>query len=304
VHGYTARSSLVLVLVLSLSGCKREAVGNESGAPPPSVEKPKIELVQLVQAPTSVGQKTQAVRSSSLALSVEFWQDGQKLGTNDSARTEEYTRESEVLGLVGNAAAKARVHYDHYALSELKAGQPPVHDQALTGHSYILDATDGKLVVAHEDGKPVLPIEEEALSHLHADLGQEDALVVALGTAPIARGTSVPMTDKLFRAVVSVGADTGQFKSGSYMLVATRKEQGRDAGVFQWSAEMHSEEQNGLTLNWHLKGQAVVALSPAVTLSTELAGTVDATGRTKQNGGSVDLAGAGTVKDSRRISFL
>ena len=40
-----------------------------------------------------------------MKLAVEFWQDGRKLGSNDSTRVEEYTRTVEVLGLVGAAPA-------------------------------------------------------------------------------------------------------------------------------------------------------------------------------------------------------
>src|SRR5258706_542328 len=109
----------------------------------------------LVRSAAVVGEKRKTVRKSELTLGVEFWQESEKLGTQDSARSEEYERTSEVLGLVGGVPAKEKVHYDRYHLHEASAGKPTVDDSAVEGKSYVLDATDGTLRAEGEGGKAV-----------------------------------------------------------------------------------------------------------------------------------------------------
>jgi hypothetical protein len=235
-----------------------------------------------------------------MKLAVEFWQDGRKLGSNDSTRVEEYTRTVEVLGLVGAAPAKIRARYEQYHLKETHPDKPTVDQSPLSGRVYLLNAVEGAIEVLGDHGKPVTPAEQDTLKKLHGDLGQDDPLVTELGPRPIPVGKSVPMREGLFRALVSTG--NSEFKSGTVVLSGTRSEDGRPVAIFDWSAEMSSSEENGLEITWHLKGQAIVGLSPAVTLRATVDAALDVSGHTVQNGAPVDLAGDGSFKDELTVT--
>jgi hypothetical protein len=51
-----------------------------------------------------------------------------------------------------------------------------------------------------------------------------------------------------------------------------------------------------------MSGEAQVALSPAVTLSASLKGSLDVSGETTQRGGRVNLAGAGSISDESTLT--
>jgi hypothetical protein len=233
-------------------------------------------------------------------MNLEFWQEGAKIGSNDSSRKEEYTRATEVLGLVGAVPAKVRVRYEHYHLSEVHPDKPPRDEKVLEGKTYVLDATEGQLVALGADGKKPPADELAALTPLHADLGEDDPLVAALGTQPIPVGERRPMRDKLFRAFLS--STSGEYKAGACTLTGTRVENGREAAVFEWLAELHTQEDNGLEVTWRLEGQALVAIAPAATIKSSVSATLELSGRTKQNGVVVQIIGAGSMKDERRVT--
>ncbi|HVU04239.1 MAG TPA: hypothetical protein VHE30_20920 [Polyangiaceae bacterium] len=290
---------LATVLALGATACKKEASPASSATPSPSATAPESEpkTITLQPLPSRIGAREKNTRKTRLSLEVEFWQDGEKLGSNASVRSEEYEREKEVLGLVGGAPAKIKVRYDHYRLVEQSPDKPKVDSNLLEGHTYVVDATDAPPKITTDKGKPVGPEEADTLIKLHGDLAQDDPIASAIGTAPIPVGKTVPLRQVLFRALLAAG--NGEFKSGTVVLDALRPEGNRDAAVFVWKGEMKSEEDNGLEMAWHLKGEAVVGISPAVTLRTKIDGALDVTGHTKRNGGRVDLQGNGTFQDER-----
>jgi hypothetical protein len=290
-----------------LSACR----GGEKGPPTPAptgtkavvpIAAPAPARVRLEKRPWKVGDKVRTVRSTALKLSVEFWQEDEKIGTNDSSRTEEFTRTLEVLGVVGGNPARASVRYEHYSQREVQPDSAPHQSAELDGKDYEVDATEGKLHVKRSDGKPLTPGEEATLQKLHADLGQEEAIIVALGSAPMPIGQSAPLREQMFRAFM--GGAEGEFKSGTLKLTETRTRAGRDEAVFDWSGEMHTQEENGLEITWHLSGQAVLAVAPARLVAASVVGSLDVTGRTTQHGARVTLAGAGTMKDERSAEPL
>jgi hypothetical protein len=221
------------------------------------------------------------------------------MGGNDSVRSEEYARETEVLGLIGGAPAKVRVRYDAYHRVETHPGQPNVDTSILAGRTYVIDATDS-IQVKSDSGKAVTSEEDDTLKKLHGDLAQEDPIVTALGASAIPVEKTVQLRKVLFQALVS--SSTGEFKSGTLVLSSVQKEGGRDVAVFDWTGDMKTEEENGLEITWHLKGRATIAIAPAMTLHTTIEGALDVGGNTRQNGARVDLQGAGTFQDERVIT--
>jgi hypothetical protein len=290
------------LLVAGMGGCR----GGEQAAPsaaPSAVASAAAapRRVRLEKRPWKVGDRCRTVRTVALKLSVEFWQEDEKVGTNDSSRTEEFTRAVEVLGLVGGNPARATARYEHYALHEVQPNKPPEHGSELDGRTYEVDATEGKVHAKRADGKPLTPAEEATLLKLHADLGQDEPIVAALGTASMPIGQSAQLREEMFRAFMS-GAE-GEFKTGTLKLAETRTRAGREEAVLQWSGEMHTEEGNGLEITWHLSGEAVVGLSPARLVAASVIGSLDVTGHTMQNGARVTMAGAGTMKDERTLQY-
>jgi hypothetical protein len=253
-----------------------------------------------VSFPVRIGDKTRDTRKSTMKLAVEFWQEGQKLGSNDSVRLEEYTRTVEVLGIVGGAPAKVRARYEQYHLTETHPDKPPVDVSTLTGRTYVLSASEKVIAVQDEHGKPAAPAEDDTLKKLHVELGHEDPIVTALGPGSIPIGKSIALRESLFRAFVGTG--NGEFKSGNATLSGAGSENGRQTAIFDWTAEMSSSEENGLEITWHLKGQAVLTTSPAMTIRATVEAALDVGGHSVQNGALVNMQGDGVFKDERTVT--
>jgi hypothetical protein len=235
-----------------------------------------------------------------MKLAVEFWQEGQKIGANELTRSEEYTRTANVLSLVGRAPAKILVRYEQYHLSEVHPDKAPVDQSNLAGRTYVVDVTSGAIQTESDHGPPITSEEKGTLEKLHGDLGQEDPIVVALGPRAIPIGRPLQMHEPLFLALVNSG--NGEFKTGTIVLSQVRPEAGKSTAIFDWSAEMKTQEDNGLEITWHLKGQAIVSVAPARTLRTTVDGVLDVTGHTMQEGAKVDIVGDGSFKDERIVS--
>jgi hypothetical protein len=259
-----------------------------------------VKTVRLDRRPATVGEKRHATRTSELSLSVEFWQEGEKLGTSDSTRKESYDRTLVVQGLVGGTPARVSAHYDAYTWHEDASGKPAIDSTVLQGKTYALDATDGKLQIAGADGKAVSSEESAQLRKLHADLGKDDPIVSVIGDTPIAVGQPLSMGRELLRAVLT--SESGQLKAGRIWFEEVRSVEGRDAIVLKWTADTQSEGENGLQITWHVNGTAVVAISPAMTLRMSIKGALDVGGETTQHGARVTLAGAGRMEDDSTVA--
>jgi hypothetical protein len=284
-------SSAALFVTASCKKTEKDGVRPEPSAAP--AEK-KIRLQPL---PAHVGDKAKVSRKTEMKMSVEFWQDGEKFRNQESLRSEEYAREVEVLGLVGGVPAKERVRYERYRFKEAKPDEPAREDNSLEGQSYVVDATGKEAKATLADGKPLAAEELDRVTRVQADLGVEDKIVADLKDKTIAVGAHAGMREALFRALVNTVQ--GEFKSGSITLSGTRVESGREAAVFDWSAEMQTQEENGMETTWHIKGQAVVAISPAMTLRATMSADVDVGGHTRQNGARIDMEGTGSMHDER-----
>lgn len=268
----------------------------------PSAAAPEAKTVRIDAAPERVGDKARVSRTTRMRMSVEFWQDGEKFGAQESTRSEEYTREVETLALVGGVSAKEKAHYEHYRFKEAKPDEPAHEDNSLEGQTYIVDGRDRETKATFADGKPVAPEELERLERVHADLGTEDNIVSELKGKTIAVGDHSAMRESLFKALVATAP--GEFKSGTIKLVGTRREAGAEAAVFDWSAEMQTEEENGMETTWHIKGEAVVRLSPGRTLHATMSAEVDVGGHTRRDGKRIDLEGSGSMSDERTYTPL
>jgi hypothetical protein len=269
---------------------------------PQASSAPTETKVRLQTMPWRVGDKARVTRKTEMKLSVEFWQEGEKFGAQESLRSEEYAREAEVLGLIGGTPAKQRVHYERYRFKEAKPDAPPREDNSLEGQSYVVDATDRELKATFADGKALAPEEFERVSQVHADLGVEDKVIADLKDQPIAVGAHATMRQALFQALVTTVQ--GDFKEGKITLSETRMENGRQTAVFDWTAEMETHEQNEMVTTWHIKGQVVLGVSPARTLRTTMSADVDVGGHTRKDGRKIDFEGSGSMHDERTLTPL
>lgn len=252
--------------------------------------------------PWRVGDKTRVTRKTEMKLSVEFWQEGEKFGAQESLRSEEYAREAEVLGLVGGTPVKQRVRYERYRFKEAKPDEPPREDNSLEGQSYVVDAGGQEITATSADGKQLAREELDRVAPLHVGLGIEDKIVAELKDKAIAVGAHAAMREALFRGLVTTVQ--GDFKEGKITLSGTRMESGRQAAVFDWTAEMETHEQNEMVTTWHIKGQVVLGTSPAMTLRATMSADVDVGGQTRKNGRRVDFQGSGNMHDERTLTPL
>lgn len=292
--------ALAVLTSFSAVSCKNST--NRSVPPAPSGAALAEKTIRLQVLPAHVGDKIRETRSTEMKLSAEFWQDGEKLGTQESLRSEDYAREAEVLALVGGVPGKVKVHYERYHFKEAKPDAAAHEDSSIEGKSYIVDGRDRETKATSTDGKPVTPEEMERLERVHADLAVDDKILAELRDKNIPVGSHSAMRESLFRALVTTVQ--GEFKSGSITLIGTRVENGKEAAAFDWSAEMHTEEESGMETTWHIKGECVVDIAPAVVVRATMKADVDAGGQTRRNGARIDIAGSGTMRDERTYTPL
>lgn len=291
-------SSLALLGICALSGghlvaCKEKGAGQGPAGSLASASVPP-KTISLGPPMVQIGMRFRETRKSTLSLSVEFWQDDEKLGASELSRNEEYARAVEVLGVVGRAASKVRVHYERYRQSEARLGQPERKDAHLEGQTYLLDAAEGEMTGSTPDGKPVLGEENDTLAKLHAGLGAEDPILTELMKHPLKRGEALRMTQD---QVQNLSRTAGEAKSGTITFTGTREVGGQLVAELDWSAETHTTEEGGVELDWHLKGQITVAIEPSRILSSSMTGTIDASGDKREGNKKIKMAGAGTVED-------
>lgn len=274
--------------------CKEKALGAGAPAGPAASSSAPAQTVSLRVGPTQVGARFKEVRKSALGLSVEFWQEDEKSGTSELSRNEEYARTTEVLGLVGGSPAKIRVHYERYRLNEARLGQPARQDAHLEGQTYILDAMEGSLTPSTADGKPVVGEERDSLAKLHVGLGAEDPVVTVIAKRPLQLGVAVRMTQDLAQRLSGNGGD---LKDGTFTFVGTSDEAGQRVAQIEWSADMHTEEEGALEIDWHLKGHLNITTDSGRIRSSSVTGALDASGEKREAGKKTKMAGSGSVKD-------
>lgn len=285
-----ALASFPVVLTLAALACKgREDPGRTAPSSRPA--ESRLEKVRVKPLPVPVGTRLRETRKTTLALSVEFWRDDEKIGTNEMTRSEDYARSTEVLGTVGGAPSKVRVRYERYLLDEALIGQAPRKDAHLQGQTLVIEGQGDAMTATAADGKPALAEERESLVKLHAGLGVDDPVLEALSKIPLTQDTPNKMNEKLLKGLLR---STATFKGGTFTLVGTKE----SALAFEWNAESHTEEEGGLDLDWHLKGRFLVSQEPFRVISSEIEGSIDGTGETRQDGKKVKMAGSGTVHDS------
>jgi hypothetical protein len=287
--------------LVTLSCGKNDAASK----PAPSSEQkapgaPAATFVRLRPFPSKIGGQFREERTNAFSLTVEFWQDDRKFGSNESLRSEEYARTSRVLGLVGGTPAKLRVTYDKFRLDETPATGAPRHLTSLEGKSFLVDATDGKARFSREDGKPVSEDDEKELRRLHLRAGESDPVVAAFGERPMKVGASGKMNKVLLSALLGAGA--GELQDGSFTLTASRVENGRELALFDCRATTTTEESGGLEVTSQLEIHAMIAVEPAETLSVVIKGTLEATGKGKNPRGFIDLKGSGWMKEQRTFA--
>jgi hypothetical protein len=291
-----ALSAAASLGVLSCKGSSKPDANPQASAAPADAK------VRIQALPARIGDKTRVARKTEMKLSVEYWQGGERYGTQESHRFEEYAREAENLRLVGGIPAKQRVRYERYRLKEAKPNEPPREDNSLEGQSYVVDATERELNATSADGKRLAPEEFDRLTPLHGELGIEDKIVADLKDKTIAVGAHASMREALFRALVTTVQ--GDFKNGTITLSGTRTENGRQVAVFDWTAEMETHEQNEMVTTWHIKGQVVLGVSPGMMLKATMSADVDVGGQTRKNGARIDMQGSGSMHDERTFTPL
>lgn len=275
-------------------GCKGKRPPEATTASSAASSTASVETIALRGAPARVGSRFEESRKSALALSVEFWQEDEKIGTSELSRNEEYARTTEVLGLVGGSPAKVRVHYERYRLNEARLGQPARQDAHLEGQTYLLDATEGQLTPFSAEGKAIVGEEHDSLAKLHVGLGAEDPIVSAVSKRPLQRGVPVRMTQELAQRLSSNGGD---LKSGTFTFVGTKDEGGKRIAEIEWSADMHTEEEGALEIDWHLKGRLSITTDAGRIQSSSMTGALDASGEKREPGKKTKMIGSGNVKD-------
>lgn len=282
--------------------CGKNDTASKKPAPSavPSAAAPAV--VRLRTLPWRMGQRFREERTSAFSLTVEFWQDDKKFGGNESYRSEEYARTSEVLGLVGGAPAKLRVTYDEFRLDETPSAGAPRHLTSLQGRSFVVDATDGEAKLSGEDGKALADEDGKELRRLHPSAGQADPVVAALGERPMKVGASGRMNKALLSALLGTGA--GELQDGSFVLTASRVENGREVALFDCRATTLTEESGGLQVVSHLEIHAVVAVEPAETLAVTIKSALEAAGTARNARGLIDLRGSGWLKEQRSFARL
>jgi hypothetical protein len=96
----------------------------------------------------------------------------------------------EILGVSGDAISKIRITYTERTETKTVNGKEESKPNPIAGHTYVVEAADGKIVVQREDGTPE-PAELIAVEQDQKRLGAPDRMNLLLASRALAVGESM-----------------------------------------------------------------------------------------------------------------
>ena len=286
-----------LVLLSSSASCKKDepaktdpstTAGSASSA---VMAAPGVTFTKKAPA---VGDKRDEETSVDADIAINLDMGNGKPQKIDGKEHETAKRTTEVLAVTGDAPSKVKVTFGTVEKKSMDEGKEKVKPSPISGKTYIVDSTSGKMVVTDDKGKPVPPVEAKEVEKHAKNVNKVNPMTASIPTTPLKPGDKVEGFANAFTDFMSK-EDNEEVKVTN--AVVTFKEQSGDEGVFDLKFTVVSDDKNA-TGNIDFTGTARVLVKTAMATKVELKGPITITGKPDPKMPKAKVDGAGTISFS------
>jgi len=300
-------SALTLLFGLTLAACGGAQPGpaasaaNPGSQPDPPAAAPGSDSPATPTEPTpsgdgttirftvpKVGSSRTETQDFDLAMEVSELDGAKKKRTERVVEQRHSVEHATVLATDGKAITKKKVRYDRHEISRAQGEHMQKVPSPLTGKTYVLSLSAGKLVATRENGEPVSDIEMEKLSEDNRSFGKPPKFASFVPNRPLKPGDSFkPDRDALFEMF---GPGDKQFGDVEFRFEGEEKVGNDPAARFSFVATI--AEKSGVTMR--SKGHVLLLVSSGWPLELVMNAdvTLDAPGRAPGQ----KVAGAGKAQ--------
>ncbi len=208
----TTRSSCaaLLVVVSALFACKKSA---PSGEPAPGAASAAVPggVVFTKKVPPA-GTKRVEEYSSDMAFDIEAKQGGHTIRRVAVKKVERSKRRVEVLSVSDTAMMKIRVEYLEAYSGESQGNREPTKvPTAVSGKTYVAEASGGKILVTRDGGGTATSREKKIVSKDFDNLGKPDRMSSFIPDRPLVPEEKLAVSPEMVRDVF-MGSDDDEVK--------------------------------------------------------------------------------------------
>jgi hypothetical protein len=286
-------SALTFLFALTLAAC--------GGAPPGPAATPESETGSDLSTPSAapqsasgaepvaagegttirftapkVGSVRTETRDFSLEMEVSELDRGKKKRTERIVEHRHTVEHSTVLGTNGKAVTKKKVRYGENMLTRSQGEHEQKIPSVLSGKSYVLSLSNGKLAAKRESGEAVSEIEMEKLANDNLSFGKPPRFAAFVPKRPLKPGDSFkPDRDALFEMF---GPGDKSFGDVEFRFEGEEQAGGLPAARFSFVATI--AEKTGTTM--HSKGHVLLLVNSGwpLELTMDADVTLDSPGKT------------------------
>jgi hypothetical protein len=299
-------SALVLLTGLLLSACGGAQQGPSSatnpGSPPSEpaavtgTDSPATpgELTASADGTTirftvpKVGSSRTETQDFALNMEVSEIDKGKKKRSERVVEQRHTLEHATVLATDGKAITKKKVRYDRHEISRARGEHMLDVPSPLTGKTYVLSLSGGKLVATRDNGEPVSDIEMEKLGEDNRSFGKPPKFSSFVPNRPLKPGDSFkPDRDALFEMF---GPGDKQFGDVEFRFEGEEKVGNEPAARFSFVATI--AEKSGVTMR--SKGHVLLMVNSGWPL--ELVMNADVTLEAPGGAPGQTVAGAGKAQ--------
>lgn len=283
-----------LLLLSSIVGCKKDEPvktdpSTTAGSTSAAVAAPAG--VTFTKKAAAVGDKRDEETSVDADIAINLDMGNGKPTKIDGKEHETAKRSTEVLAVSGDAPSKVKVVFGTVEKKSTDDGKEKIKPSPISGKTYIVDSSSGKLVVTDDKGKAVPPVEAKEVEKHAKNVNKMNPMTASIPTTPLKPGDKVEGFANAFTDFMSK-EDSDEVKITN--AVVTFKEQAGDEGVFDLKFTVVSDDKNA-TANIDFTGTARVLVKTALATKVELKGPITITGKPDPKMPKTKVDGAGKI---------
>jgi len=213
------------------------------------------------QAPQTGAKITTA---DAMEMHMDIEANGQKMAMTQS-KVEKNT--IEVLAATPEAMTKIRVVYGERSQQQTMNGQAKANPDPLAGHTYVVEAKDGKISATRE-GHPASADESAELEREWKSLGQQEKMAKLMASREFVVGERVALTGDEMKALMDDESDKSAVVDAAITLT------GVEGAQATFSMEMTFQVKDGPPLSIPLRGTVVVDAQKGWPLEFKMEGPI------------------------------
>lgn len=238
----------------------------------PPADTASADSITIKAAAPAVGAKWSEEKVQVMTLKIN-----EKGGVTELVREGTEKKQVEVLALTGNVVTKAKVAYD-IVEKQTVGGKIQEMPSPVTGKTYVLDASNGKLAITTDAGAKPSADEIVAIEKDEDNFGKPDRMQALLDGKTFKKGETVDFPADQIKGVMG---DAGGRTVTKMSLTYTGNE-GTDP-AFDWVVAFVQEDR-GMKIVSEATGKVVVDVASGELLSMTVEGPIEMTGKATATG--------------------